>query len=71
MKFVFTLGGALALCILTGAIVVYPDGSISFGPLIGFIESVLPPTLGLEFDSGPIAGRRWKLDYLAHGIAPM
>ena len=41
MKFVFSLGGALVLCILTGAIVIYPYGSISIAPLIGFIESVL------------------------------
>ena len=47
MKFVFTLGVAVALCVLTGAIVVYPDGSVSFAPLIGFIESVLPGGTGI------------------------
>ncbi len=48
MKFVFTVGAAVAFCVLTGAIVIDPDGSISFAPLIGFIESILARELAFD-----------------------
>ena len=41
MKMLFAFGLAATFCVLTGAIVVYPDGTISFAPMIDFFESVL------------------------------
>ncbi len=42
MKLLFAIGLAATFCVLTGAIVVYPDGTVSFAPMIDFFESVFP-----------------------------